>query len=114
MSYGADLVQGEIPRRIQRRPGEFRLNPDFPHDGRCAGGHFPAPPIETRFFHVFAREGSTIAEILSPGVYCEWCLTVANRLKPFVKAGKEPDFDPEAEVERLLEEAWERERNHYG
>ena len=114
MGYGADLVQGEIPRRIQRRPGEFRLNPDFPHDGRCAGGHFPAPPVETRFFHVFAREGSTIAEILSPGIYCEWCLIVANKLKPFVKEGKEPDFDPEAEVERLLEEAWERERKHYG
>jgi hypothetical protein len=31
-----------------------------------------------------------------------------------MKEGKEPDFDPEAEVERLLEEAWERERKHYG
>jgi len=114
MRLDADLVQGEIPRRVQRRSGELRLNPDFPHDGSCAGGHFPAPPVETRFFNVIALEGSVVAEILVPGIYCEWCLAVANRLEAFSKAGTEPDFDPEEEVERLLDEAWERERNHYG
>ena len=94
MRIDADLTQGEIPRQIKGRTGEVRLNPKFPHDGCCASGHSPAPPVETRFFHVFAKKGGEADKVLKPGVYCEWCLTVANRLDRLAKEGTEPDFDP--------------------
>ena len=115
MKIDADLIQGEIPRQIKRRSdGEIRLNPEFPHHGCCAAGHQPAPPLSTRFFHVVAKQGSSPDEFLQPGVYCEWCLIVANRLERCKKEGKEPDFDPEEELMRLLCEAWELEEQHYG
>lgn len=109
-----DLVESEIPRQIVRRDGQLRLNPSFPHDGECKSGHFPAPPVETRFFQVVARAGTESAAILDPGVYCEWCLAVANRLKRYTRAGREVDFVVEEEVGLLLEAAWEREGEHYG
>ena len=97
-----------------RRNGELRLNPEFPHDGSCASGHFPAPPLSTKFFNVVARPGTTPHEVLTPGVYCEWCLAVANRLKQCKKKGLDPDFDTGEYLEQLLEEAWLREDDHYG
>ena len=96
-----------------RRNGELRLNPEFPHDGCCASGHFPAPPLSTKFFTVSARPGTAPHAILKPGVYCEWCLCVANRLKRQNK-GLDLDFDPVEYLEQLLEEAWLREDQHYG
>ena len=114
MELVADLVQGEIPRRITRGDGESRLNPEFPHDGNCASRHAPAPPVETRFFHVVALPGSKPAEALQPGIYCEWCLVVSNRLERCKKEGIEPNFDPQEELDKLLGAAWERESRHYG
>ena len=114
VKFDVDLVQGEIPRRIRLSTGELRLNPDFPHSGCCAGGHAPAPPMETRFFDVVTKPGSKVAEILDSGVYCEWCLLVANRIKIYDQQKRELDFDPELEIERLLEEAWAKEAKYYG
>lgn len=113
MRFDVDLVQSEIPRRIIRN-GENRLNPDFPHDGICAGNHFPAPPMSTRFFYLAGAKDSKVSEFLSPGIYCEWCLSVANKLKAYVKQNKELDFDPREEIEELLERAWQREGEYYG
>jgi hypothetical protein len=51
---------------------------------------------------------------LDPGIYCEWCLCVANQINQLRKKGKIPSFEPEEEIERLLEEAWKKEEGLYG
>ena len=110
MDSRPDLSQNEIPRTLQTEDGGIRLNPAFPHSGECKAGHAWAPPRVTRFFHVT----STHLEENQEGVYCEHCLIISNKIKTLNKTNQPIDFDPDAEVAKLREAAWEEEQKRYG
>ena len=98
------VTYSEVTRLLQNpKTKQWLLNPSFPHDGDCASDHQLVPPQVTKFYDV---SGSTLTEG-QPGLYCEHCLSVINRVKDAKKKSLEPGFVPDEELNRLIEEAWE-------
>lgn len=95
----ATMTQGEIPRLVKdRESGEMLPNPHYPADGWCKSGH--NAPYGTRFFSVTGEVVPRGRE----GVYCEFCLIIANHISRLSKQGLAVNFDPQKELERLITE----------
>ncbi len=67
---GIELTQAEILDTLD----DGSPNPEYPEDLRCKSGHLC--PDGTRFFRV----GGTALSKGRAGVYCEYCLIVANAI----------------------------------
>lgn len=99
MPFKATMTQGEVPLLIKDRKGDMVPNPEYPTDGQCKSGH--QVPIGVRFFYV---SGSTVAAEVE-GLYCEYCLSIANQISRHEKSGQPLPFEPEQELQRLIREA---------
>lgn len=99
MKIEPTLIQGEIPLLIRNRDGDMVPNPKYPSDCRCKSGH--VVPHGTRFFAVAGKVVSAAAE----GVYCEFCLQVANKMGALLKKGLPVNFDPQQELEKIVKES---------
>lgn len=100
MKLKPTMTQGEIPLTIRdRETGKMVPNPDYPKDLVCKTGH--TVPYGTRFFAVSGQVVSKQRQ----GIYCEFCLTVANKISHLSKQGLPVTFDPQEELQRLMAEA---------
>jgi len=96
------LTQSEIPVLVEDcETGEMIPNPDYPSDLRCKSGH--VAPTGTRFF---AISGKALPDAFA-GVYCEHCLSIANRISNAQKQGLAPEINPEEELDKLMAAAEE-------
>lgn len=98
MQFKPTMTQGEIPFLVKNKEGDMVPNPDYPSDLLCHSGHIA--PLGSRFFSV---DGEVVSAAVQ-GVYCEFCLMVANRMNAFQKQGSPVPFDPEKELDRLISE----------
>ena len=97
------MVQGEVPYYLFDEDGNrLGINPEYPHHGRCKSGHtLDRTGPDVRFF---AISGKVVPKHVE-GVYCEHCLSVANRMSALDKQGLGGTIDPEAELRKLINKA---------